>query len=279
MNPYSISSRALNTSAGMMVFFPDETVCSFALLFLGGSSVNHPGQIVKWRPAGARQGRPGEEKKGGTYALAKWLIKTVALLVMARIAFACICVFEGNMPLARRVMIDFGSVRSSMVIASLSRSRSFSRSRSLSFSDCPPPPPRLDSDGDVGPAPVPAADPVVDIARTDWAAAAEGAGVVCLSEAVVVGTGGRDSESRSMAAAARAEAGLTEGIGSPVAAIVVSSSATTKRATETSLRRVPSLFFGGMVIWWRSGVVEWRGTSVVEFGLSCSQRLVVAGFP
>lgn len=32
MNPYSISSRALNTSAGMMVFFPDDTVCSFALL-------------------------------------------------------------------------------------------------------------------------------------------------------------------------------------------------------------------------------------------------------
>lgn len=192
-------------------------------------------------------------KRWKTYALAKWLIKTVALLVMARIAFACICVFEGNTPLARRVMIDFGSVRSSMVMASrsfsLSLSRSFSRSRSLSFSDPPPPPPRLDSDGDVGPA---TADPVVDMARTDWAAtAAEGAGVVCFSEvAVVVGTGGRGSESRSRAAAARTEAGLAERTGSPVAAIVVSSSATTKRATETSLRRVPSLFFGGIVTWW-----------------------------
>ena len=130
---------------------------------------------------------------------------------------------------------------------SLSRSRSFSRSRSLSFSDPPDPdpPPRLESVGDVGP---PAADPVIDEARpAPPAAAADGgtedAGVDCFSE--VVGTGGRGS-SRSMAAAARAEAGLVETTGSPVA-IVVSSSATTNRATDTSLRRVPSLFFGGIV--------------------------------
>jgi hypothetical protein len=36
MNPYSISSRALKTSAGMMVFLLDAMVDSFALQKLGG---------------------------------------------------------------------------------------------------------------------------------------------------------------------------------------------------------------------------------------------------
>lgn len=35
MKPYSISSRALKTSAGMMVFLPDETVNSLALRIPG----------------------------------------------------------------------------------------------------------------------------------------------------------------------------------------------------------------------------------------------------
>lgn len=39
-------------------------------------------------------------------------MNTVALLVMARIALAWICVFGGNTPLARRVMMDFGSCNS-----------------------------------------------------------------------------------------------------------------------------------------------------------------------
>lgn len=39
-------------------------------------------------------------------------MNTVALFVSARIALACICVFDGNTPLAKRVMMDFGSVRS-----------------------------------------------------------------------------------------------------------------------------------------------------------------------
>ena len=47
-----------------------------------------------------------------TYAFARWLMKTVALLVRARMAFACICVLGGSTPFARRVMMDFGRVRS-----------------------------------------------------------------------------------------------------------------------------------------------------------------------
>jgi hypothetical protein len=47
-----------------------------------------------------------------TYALARWLINTVALLVKASIALACICVLGGSTPFASRVMMDLGSVRS-----------------------------------------------------------------------------------------------------------------------------------------------------------------------
>ena len=39
-------------------------------------------------------------------------MKTLALLVMARMALAWICVLGGSTPFARRVMIDLGSVRS-----------------------------------------------------------------------------------------------------------------------------------------------------------------------
>jgi len=39
-------------------------------------------------------------------------MKTVALLLMARMALAWICVFGGNTPFASLVMIDFGNVRS-----------------------------------------------------------------------------------------------------------------------------------------------------------------------
>lgn len=39
-------------------------------------------------------------------------MNTVALLLMARMAFACICVLGGRTPFARRVIIDLGSVRS-----------------------------------------------------------------------------------------------------------------------------------------------------------------------
>lgn len=47
-----------------------------------------------------------------TYALDRWLMNTVALLLSASIALACICVLGGSTPLARRVMIDLGRLRS-----------------------------------------------------------------------------------------------------------------------------------------------------------------------
>jgi hypothetical protein len=50
--------------------------------------------------------------RAGTYAFARWLTNTVALLVSARMALACIWVLGGSTPLARRVMMDLGSVRS-----------------------------------------------------------------------------------------------------------------------------------------------------------------------
>jgi len=46
------------------------------------------------------------------YASARWLMKTIALLLIAWIAVAWICVLAGKTPLARRVIIDFGSCRS-----------------------------------------------------------------------------------------------------------------------------------------------------------------------
>ena len=46
------------------------------------------------------------------YLAARWFMKTTALLLSARIALACICVLGGSTPLARRVMMDLGSVRS-----------------------------------------------------------------------------------------------------------------------------------------------------------------------
>lgn len=47
-----------------------------------------------------------------TYALERWLMKTIALLLMARMAFAWIWVLGGRTPLARRVMMDLGRLRS-----------------------------------------------------------------------------------------------------------------------------------------------------------------------
>lgn len=47
-----------------------------------------------------------------TYAFDRWLMNTVALLLSARIALAWICVLGGSTPLARRVMIDLGRLRS-----------------------------------------------------------------------------------------------------------------------------------------------------------------------
>lgn len=53
---------------------------------------------------------------GGAYALARWLMNTVAPLVSARIALACIWVLGGNTPFARRVMMDLGRVRSYITV-------------------------------------------------------------------------------------------------------------------------------------------------------------------
>lgn len=47
-----------------------------------------------------------------TYAFDRWLMNTVALLLRANIALACICVLGGSTPLASRVMIDLGRLRS-----------------------------------------------------------------------------------------------------------------------------------------------------------------------
>lgn len=48
----------------------------------------------------------------GPYALARWLMNTVAPLLIARIAFAWIWVLGGRTPFANRVMIDLGRLRS-----------------------------------------------------------------------------------------------------------------------------------------------------------------------
>lgn len=55
---------------------------------------------------------PRQVVEAGTYELARWLMNTVALLVRARMALAWICVLGGRTPLAKRVMMDLGSVRS-----------------------------------------------------------------------------------------------------------------------------------------------------------------------
>lgn len=44
--------------------------------------------------------------------MARWLINTTALLLRARMALAWIWVLGGRTPLARRVMMDLGRVRS-----------------------------------------------------------------------------------------------------------------------------------------------------------------------
>jgi hypothetical protein len=80
----------------MMVFLLDAMVDSFALQHRRGLETD-----PKIGPA-----------DGETYALARWLMNTVALLVSARMALACICVLGGSTPFARRVMMDLGSVRS-----------------------------------------------------------------------------------------------------------------------------------------------------------------------
>ena len=100
MKPNSISSRAEKTSAGLIVFLLARTVNSLALFRKGESWLDR------------RAVRAKSEHGESTYALAKWLTKTVALFVSASMAFACICVLGGSTPLARRVMIDLGSVKS-----------------------------------------------------------------------------------------------------------------------------------------------------------------------
>lgn len=94
--PNSVSSRALKTSAGRMVFLPALTVCSFAL----GAHFSKPKIHIL--------GRGGDE----TYAAARWLMKTVVLLLSASTALAWICVLAGSTPFASLVMIDFGKLRS-----------------------------------------------------------------------------------------------------------------------------------------------------------------------
>ncbi len=42
----------------------------------------------------------------------RWLTNTLALLVMAIMALPCIWVLGGRTPLARRVMMDLGRLRS-----------------------------------------------------------------------------------------------------------------------------------------------------------------------
>lgn len=96
MKPNSISSRALNTSAGMIVFLFALRVNSFAL----------------WNGGSAFFCRDERGSEFLAYLFARWLMKTVALLLSARIALACICVLGGSTPLASRVMIDLGRVRS-----------------------------------------------------------------------------------------------------------------------------------------------------------------------
>jgi len=116
--------------------------------------------LLRVLPLGTGEGsapRQWDGNKGrDTYAFARWLMKTLALLVMARMALAWICVLGGSTPLARRVIIDLGSVRScgprarqhngarpygaaerartSIVTGPPSRSLSLSLSLSLSFS-------------------------------------------------------------------------------------------------------------------------------------------------
>jgi hypothetical protein len=89
-----MSSSALKTSAGMMVFLLAPRVCSFAL---------SPCQ---------KRGSSSQSKEETAYAFARWLINTVALLLRARMALAWIWVFGGRTPLAKRVIIDLGRLRS-----------------------------------------------------------------------------------------------------------------------------------------------------------------------
>lgn len=50
--------------------------------------------------------------EGYAHLVARWLMKTVALLLSAKMALACICVLGGSTPFAKRVIMDLGRLRS-----------------------------------------------------------------------------------------------------------------------------------------------------------------------
>ncbi len=160
MNPMSISSSASNTSWGMMVFLFANKVNSLELFVQLASSASR------------------SLREGITHEFARWLMKTVALLVSARIALAWICVFGGSTPLAKRVMIDLGSTNSSILTESRSLSLSLSfLSEPASLGAGP--------DVDLGGGGGMEAEPAID--SLDSAAAARGAAsmVIALSSSVV----------------------------------------------------------------------------------------------